>query len=69
MNIRLAIPHLRGGCAIKKKTRSHCNGADGVVGLAKCFSMRSLEEVPSLKAALSKRLRSALGLSVTAHIC
>jgi hypothetical protein len=39
MNIRLAIPLLilEGGCAIKKKMRSHPSGADGVVGNDEVF--------------------------------
>jgi len=28
---------MRGGCAIKKKMRSHRSGADGVVGIAELF--------------------------------
>ena len=39
MNVRLAIPLLiqEGGCAIKKKMRSHRSGADGVVGIDEVF--------------------------------
>jgi hypothetical protein len=38
MNVRWAIPLLiQGGCAIKKKMRSHCSGADRVVGIDKVF--------------------------------
>ena len=39
LNVRLAIPLpiQEGGCAIKKKMRSHRSGADGVVGIAEVF--------------------------------
>src|SRR5215470_12307441 len=36
----------RGGCAIKKKMRSHRSGADGVVGIDGVFQNAFLEEVP-----------------------
>ena len=39
MNVTLGIPLLiqEGGCAIKKKSRSHGSGADGVVGIGEVF--------------------------------
>src|SRR5215831_20935214 len=36
----------RGGCAIKKKMRSHRSGADGVVGIDEVFKNAFLEGVP-----------------------
>src|SRR5215831_19110515 len=36
----------RGGCAIKKKMRSHRSSADGVVGIDEVFQNAFLEEVP-----------------------
>jgi hypothetical protein len=41
------------------KMRSFRSGADGVVGIRKCFRMRSLKEVPFRRLRASKRLRSA----------
>ena len=53
MNVRPAIPLLiqEGGCAIKKKMRSHYSGADGVVGIDETFRNAFFDEISFLEAA------------------